>query len=254
MGASCRAQRALTSVFLCGAEAILFRVSRVSPPNRGSLPPHFSLVRSLTTADFITLLNAVSGVSAVFSCLEYAASGKPQYLWAAIVLVVAAAIADFMDGRVARRSMRLSSLGGDLDSLADLISFGVAPAALAFVVGMNGGWDWVVLAYFVCCGLSRLARYNVTAGALADESGKVPYFEGTPIPTSLALVVSNAPADAEAAAQLEDALVRRAFALSEALLRQATTTAAAAYDPAVVRRHMAATVELAATITPRKGS
>lgn len=74
------------------------------------------------------------------------------------------------------------------------------------------------------------------------------------VTTSLALVVSNAPADAEAAAQLEDALVRRAFALSEALLRQATTTAAAAYDPAVVRRHMAATVELAATITPRKGS
>ena len=70
--------------------------------------------------------------------------------------------------------------------------------------------------------------------------------------TSLALVVSSAPADADAAAQLEDALVRRAFALGEALLRQATTTAAAAYDPAVVRRHMAATVELAATISSKE--
>ena len=73
------------------------------------------------------------------------------------------------------------------------------------------------------------------------------------VTTSLALMVSSAPADAAAAAQLEDALVRRAFALSEALLRQATTTAASAYDPAVVRRHMGATVELAATIPPQKG-
>ncbi len=74
------------------------------------------------------------------------------------------------------------------------------------------------------------------------------------VTTSLALVVSSAPADAAAAAELEDALVRRAFALSEALLRQATTTAASAYDPGVVRRHMGATVELAATIPPQKGS
>jgi CDP-diacylglycerol--serine O-phosphatidyltransferase len=65
----------------------------------------------------------------------------------------------------------------------------VAPAALAYACGMQGGWDWLVLSYFVCCGVSRLARYNVTAEALAGEGDKVPYFEGTPIPTSLALVV-----------------------------------------------------------------
>lgn len=89
----------------------------------------------------------------------------------------------------------------------------------------------------------RCGRHSEVLNVLLDH-----------VTTSLALVVSSAPADEAAAAQLEDALVRRAFALSEALLRQATTTAAAAYDPAVVRRHMAATVELAATITPRKGS
>jgi CDP-diacylglycerol--serine O-phosphatidyltransferase len=49
-------------------------------------------------------------------------------------------------------------------------------------------WDWVVLIYFVCCGVSRLARYNVTAEALAAGNDKVPYFEGTPIPTSVLLV------------------------------------------------------------------
>ncbi len=66
--------------------------------------------------------------------------------------------------------------------------------------------------------------------------------------TSLALVVSRAPADESEGVKLEDALVRRAFALCEALLRQATTASAAAYDPAVVRRHMPATIELATAI------
>jgi CDP-diacylglycerol--serine O-phosphatidyltransferase len=79
-------------------------------------------------------------------------------------------------------------LGQELDSLADLVSFGVAPAVLAFGLGMRGGWDAVGLVYFVACGISRLARYNATASSLSDETGKVAYFEGTPIPTSLAIV------------------------------------------------------------------
>ncbi len=74
-------------------------------------------------------------------------------------------------------------------SLSDVISFGVAPAALAYAAGLNGGWDAVALIYFVCCGVSRLARFNVTAETLAagSGSGKVAYFEGTPIPTSMVL-------------------------------------------------------------------
>jgi CDP-diacylglycerol--serine O-phosphatidyltransferase len=52
---------------------------------------------------------------------------------------------------------------------------------------MRGAWDWVALIYFVCCGVSRLARFNVTAESLADDGGKVAYFEGTPIPTSVLL-------------------------------------------------------------------
>jgi hypothetical protein len=71
---------------------------------------------------------------------------------------------------------------------------------------------------------------------------------------ALALVVSAAPADAKQAAQLEDALVRRAFALTESLLRQATTERAAAYDPQVVQRHMAATIQLASTVQSLKGA
>jgi CDP-diacylglycerol--serine O-phosphatidyltransferase len=53
---------------------------------------------------------------------------------------------------------------------------------------MRGGWDFVALAYFVCCGVSRLARFNVTAESLSAGGDKVKYFEGTPIPTSVVLV------------------------------------------------------------------
>ena len=81
------------------------------------------------------------------------------------------------------------SLGADLDSLADIVSFGVAPAVLGFTLGMRGAWDMLILAYFVVCGISRLARFNVTALALSDSRGKVKYFEGTPIPTSILIVV-----------------------------------------------------------------
>jgi CDP-diacylglycerol--serine O-phosphatidyltransferase len=81
-------------------------------------------------------------------------------------------------------------LGADLDSLADVISFGVAPAVLGFTLGLRGGWDMLVLSYFVVCGVSRLARFNVTSSGLADPAtGKVKYFEGTPIPTSIGIVL-----------------------------------------------------------------
>nr|MBP6752775.1 CDP-diacylglycerol--serine O-phosphatidyltransferase [Alicycliphilus sp.] len=76
----------------------------------------------------------------------------------------------------------------ELDSLADVISFGVAPAIIAYACGMQGLYDRVVLAFFVACGVSRLARFNITAETLSDDSGKVKYFEGTPIPTSIVLV------------------------------------------------------------------
>jgi CDP-diacylglycerol--serine O-phosphatidyltransferase len=61
----------------------------------------------------------------------------------------------------------------------------VGPAGIAFAAGLTSGLDRLVLMYFVGCGLSRLARFNVTADALAAETGKVRHFEGTPIPTSI---------------------------------------------------------------------
>ncbi len=92
---------------------------------------------------------------------------------------------DVLDGRIARWRHEASPLGQELDSLADVVSFGVAPATMGFAVGLQGGWDALCLVYFVGCGISRLARYNATAAQLSDARGKVTHFEGMPIPSSL---------------------------------------------------------------------
>jgi CDP-diacylglycerol---serine O-phosphatidyltransferase len=145
------------------------------------------MIREFHLADFLTLANAASGLAALFFSLLYMGSQLPDHFFAAATLAPAALIFDWLDGRVARWRRQHSALGRELDSLADIISFGVAPAALGFAAGMRGGWDWIALMYFVCCGVSRLARYNVTAEILSQGRDKVAYFEGTPIPTTILL-------------------------------------------------------------------
>jgi CDP-diacylglycerol--serine O-phosphatidyltransferase len=151
---------------------------------------HLSLLRSFTPADLLTIGNASCGTIAIFLCLDYVAADNRRFLWIAFFLLPLALVCDVLDGYVASLNRsRQSIMGGDLDSLSDVISFGVAPAVLGFTLGLRGGWDMLCLTYFVVCGVSRLARFNVTAGSLADEvTGKVKYFEGTPIPTSIILV------------------------------------------------------------------
>ena len=149
------------------------------------------MLRSYTWADLLTILNASCGTISIFLCLDYIATDNRRFLWAAFFLLPAALVFDVLDGYVARLDTRRQSvLGADLDSLADVISFGVAPAVLGFTLGLRGGWDMVILTFFVVCGVSRLARFNATTEALTDTTtGKVKYFEGTPIPTSVVLVL-----------------------------------------------------------------
>jgi len=152
-------------------------------------PKHFSMIRSFHLADFLTLGNAACGVAAVFLAMLYVASGTRSHFFLAAAMAPAAFVFDVLDGRVARSRQTHSALGRELDSLADVISFGVAPACVGFAVGLDGFWDQLALLYFVCCGISRLARYNVTAEEMSADTGKVTYFEGTPIPTSVLLVL-----------------------------------------------------------------
>ena len=149
----------------------------------------FSLIREFHLADWFTLANAVCGVGAIFSVMTYLKTGDVKHVYFASGLVLAALIFDILDGRIARWRQHASVMGRELDSLADVISFGVAPAVIAYGCGMQGLYDRIVLGYFVACGVSRLARYNITAEALTGDEGKVTYFEGTPIPTSLLLVI-----------------------------------------------------------------
>ena len=150
---------------------------------------HCSMLRDFHLADWFTLANAFCGTGAIFAAMRFLQDGIVRDLMIGMALIPLAFIFDALDGRIARWRKVASTLGRELDSLADVISFGVAPAALAYACGMQGGWDWIVLSYFVGCGVSRLARYNVTAEQLSGDEGKVKYFEGTPIPTSMFLVI-----------------------------------------------------------------
>ncbi|HEX9720540.1 MAG TPA: CDP-alcohol phosphatidyltransferase family protein [Ramlibacter sp.] len=174
-------------------------------------PRHFSMLRGFHVADFFTLGNAACGVGAVFFAMLFVAGESPLHFYAAAALAPAAFIFDVLDGRIARARHEHSPLGRELDSLSDVISFGVAPAALGFAAGLQGGWDVAALIFFVCCGVSRLARYNVTAEELSAGSDKVSYFEGTPIPTSV--VLTGLLAFAAAQGRLGDELYGGAYTI-----------------------------------------
>ena len=179
-------------------------------------PRHFSMLRSFHLADFVSLGNAACGVAAIFCAMAYVADSGIGWFYAAAALAPAAFVLDVLDGRIARARHEHSTLGRELDSLADVISFGVAPAALGYAAGLDGGWDWLALLYFVCCGVSRLARFNVTAEQLSAGGDKVRYFEGTPIPTSIVIVAVLAYAAWRG--QVGDAVLGGAWRLGPATL------------------------------------
>ncbi len=150
---------------------------------------HFSMIREFHLADFFTLANGACGYRRRLlrdevprdpdgTLFSHRRGARPRGL-------------RFRRHRRPDRALAANAFRARprVDSLADIISFGVAPAALGFAAGLRGGWDWVALTYSVCCGVGRLARFNVTAEKLSEGSGtgKVKYFEGTPIPTSVVL-------------------------------------------------------------------
>ena len=158
------------------------------PVEQPAKKKHFSMVRELVLADLLTLGNAACGTLAIFMCLKGLDHHEPGYIWTAFALIPVALLLDILDGAVARWRHKSSYLGADLDSLADIVSFGVTPAVIGYTLGLRGGWDVVVLVLFVTAGIARLARYNATMDQLSNEDGKVKYYEGLPIPSSVILV------------------------------------------------------------------
>ncbi|EEP80647.1 hypothetical protein UREG_05489 [Uncinocarpus reesii 1704] len=177
---------------------------------------HFSMIRALHLADLITELNGKSVaflilrrqvvsmclflrvprlisycvVMSIFSSMRYCLGEPDQFgaLWIALAFMPFGLFFDFMDGKVARWRRKSSLMGQELDSLADLISFGVAPAAppsrleSAPLLTTSYSPSW--------CSAASLAspRFNVTVATLPkDKTGKSHYFEGTPIPTTLSI-------------------------------------------------------------------
>lgn len=143
------------------------------------------MIRSFHLADLFTIANGFCGMSALFQAMAFLSAHERWRLDVAALLIPLALLFDVLDGRIARWRHQASPLGRELDSLADVISFGVAPAAIAFAAGLDTVLDTLGLTFFALCGLSRLARYNITAEALSADTGKVAYFEGTPIPSSI---------------------------------------------------------------------
>lgn len=154
---------------------------------------HFSLVRNFRLADVVTLGNGFCGALSLFSAAHYMITREERYLWHALSYPVLGFIFDALDGKVARWRQESSMLGQELDSLADSISFGVAPAFVAFTVGLRTPLDTLALLIFICAGIARLARFNATVALVPkDDTGKSKYFEGLPIPSSLFMVAGLA--------------------------------------------------------------
>jgi CDP-diacylglycerol--serine O-phosphatidyltransferase len=149
---------------------------------------HFSMLRAYRAADFFTLANSAAGTGAIFAVIGYVETPDRWRIYLAFCLIPLALLLDVVDGRIARMRNQPSLFGVELDSLADIVSFGVAPAVLAYGLGMRGGLDVPILLFFVACGISRLARYNITAVEIASAGNRIKYFEGAPIPSSLILV------------------------------------------------------------------
>ena len=130
----------------------------------------------------LTLINVCIGLSSI----KFALDAKFEL---SVIAIIFAAIFDALDGRVARLLKGTSLVGKELDSLADLISFGVAPAFIMFFWSLNnlGKFGWLLTMIYVVCVALRLARFNVNSNS--EPSWKDNYFEGVPSPAGGILIL-----------------------------------------------------------------
>ncbi len=133
--------------------------------------------------NMLTLIGVCIGLSSI----RFALDGKFEF---AIIAIILAAIIDGLDGRIARLIKGTSKVGKELDSLTDMISFGVAPAFIMYFWKLNtlGRFGWLLCLIYVICVALRLARFNVNTGQA--PSWRDNFFEGVPSPAGGILVLT----------------------------------------------------------------
>ena len=151
---------------------------------------------------YLSILRAFRGAMAAAA----GAGGAPEHFAVAAKAIVAAAVLDGLDGRIARMTNTTSEFGREMDSLADVVSFGMAPAVLAYAWGVQFvdtsiGPNWrehilragyFVAFLFLLCGAARLARFNIQKNPIPKNPGRPDrkYFVGLPIPAAAAMVAT----------------------------------------------------------------
>jgi CDP-diacylglycerol--serine O-phosphatidyltransferase len=147
-------------------------------------------VRIYFLPNMLTAGNLACGFFALTEIFRYEQGGSFEPIRSAIRFILAAFVFDFFDGRMARLARRESRFGREFDSLADMVSFGVAPAFLVYRIVLYEfeKIGWMIAAVYLVCGGIRLARFNVLSQRGVHDDGRA--FIGFPIPSAAALVVS----------------------------------------------------------------
>ncbi len=133
--------------------------------------------------NMLTLIGVCIGLTSI----RFALDGKFEF---AVIAIILAAIIDGLDGRIARLIKGTSKVGKELDSLTDMISFGVAPAFIMYFWKLNtlGRFGWLLCLIYVICVALRLARFNINTGQA--PSWRDNFFEGVPSPAGGILVLT----------------------------------------------------------------
>ena len=147
---------------------------------------NFKLVSDKKTRVILPNILTLIGVCIGLSSIKFALDSKYEI---AVIAIFFAALIDGLDGRIARLIRGTSKVGKELDSLTDVISFGVAPAFIMYFWSLNnlGKFGWLLCLIFVVCVVLRLARFNVHSNE--EASWKDNFFEGVPSPAGGILVL-----------------------------------------------------------------
>lgn len=150
--------------------------------------PRIYVLPTLMTAG-----NILSGFVAILQIFKGREGMVTEHYYWAIIAILAACLFDVLDGRVARLGGQESPFGRELDSIADIVSFGVAPALLVHDIVLSSierpaGIGWLIASVYLVCGAMRLARFNCLAAT--DDKTASKHFRGCPIPAAAGVIAS----------------------------------------------------------------